>query len=100
MSDQAIGRKVIDPKAITGEDKIDQKQLGRLVLCVRLDETSTGEQNRLAKEGEEYPMTVDANGFLRVVLPEGTEVESAELEVQRQSMVLLEQIRDLLMKIA
>lgn len=97
---QQVGTGAVDPKAITGGDRLPGKQLGELVVGIRLDEVSTGEANRLASEGKFYPLTMDANGFLRVTLPEGTQVEPEELAVQRASHDLLIEIRDLLLKIA
>lgn len=97
---QQVGTGAVDPKAITGEDRDTSKKIGELVVGIRLDAVPTNEANKLAAEGSFYPLTMDAKGFLRVVLPEGTQVESEELEVQRENNILLSEIRDLLMKIA
>ena len=100
---QEVGSRAVDPKALTGEDALTKRQKaqrGEMVLGIRQDAVPTNEANKLAAEGGFYPLTLDAKGFLRVTLPEGTEVESAELEVQRENNILLSEIRDLLMKIA
>ena len=87
---QLTGGRAVDPKAITGEDALDQKQLAELVVGIRLDSVPTGEAQRLAGEGKFYPLTMDANGFLRVTLPEGTKVKTEELEVLQEIRTLLE----------
>ena len=98
---QEVGSFGVDPKALTGSDQPNQKkQHGELVLGLRLDEVPTGEAKRLAADGKFYPLTMDSNGFLRVTLPEGTKVETEELEVMREMSGLLEEIRDALLKIA
>ena len=98
---QEVGSFGVDPKALTGRDQPNQKkQHGELVVGIRLDEVPTGEAKRLAGEGKFYPLTMDANGFLRVTLPEGAKVETDELQVMREMALLLEEIRDALLKIA
>lgn len=89
---QEIGGGLVDPKAITGADRLKNKNLGELVGAVRIDSVPTGEAQRLAAEGKFFPLTVDANGFLRVTLPEGTEVKTVELETLLRIETLLEKL--------
>ncbi len=89
---QEIGGGLVDPKAITGEDRLKNKNLGELVGGIRLDSVPTSEAQRLAKEGKFFPLTVDQNGFLRVTLPEGTKVETEEMAVLLRIEALLEKL--------
>jgi hypothetical protein len=93
---QQAGSRAVDPKALTGADALNQRQLAELVVGIRLDSVPTGEAQRLAAEGKFYPLTVNANGFLRVVLPEGTEVKTQELEALLRIETLMGQMVDLL----
>ena len=77
----------------------DKRTLGELVVGIRVDAVPVGEAQRLAAAGQFYPLTVDANGFLRVTLPEGTAVETNELEVWREILAVLKDMRASLLKI-
>lgn len=89
---QELGGGLVNPKALTGADKPKNKTLGELVGGIRLDSVPTSEANRLAAEGKFFPLTVDANGFLRVTLPEGALVETEELGALLRIEKLLEEL--------
>ena len=76
-----------------------KRTLGELVVGIRVDAVPAGEAERLAAAGQFYPLTVDARGFLRVTLPEGTTVATGELEVWREILAVLKDIRASLLKI-
>ena len=75
------------------------KRVGELVFGIRIDAVPESEAKRLADEGKFHPLTIDKNGFLRVVLPEAQKLQVNE-QVQSEIRSLLEEIRDLLMEIA
>jgi hypothetical protein len=89
----------IDPKVVNGPYDEYRKMLLELVGGIRIDEAPTGDGPRLAKQGKFHPFTVDKNGYLRVTVPEGTVVESTEVEVLLRIEQLMIEQRDLLLKI-
>lgn len=93
-------QQAVDPKALGTQEEIVRKLLAELVCGIRVDEAPTSETKRIADEGKFYPLTIDKNGFLRVSLPEGTKVETQELEVLLRIEALLEQQVSLLQEIA
>lgn len=97
---QDIDSRVIDAKAVNGPYEEVRKQLLALLAGIRTDAAPTGDAQRLAGEGNAYPLTVDKNGYLRVTMPEGAKVEATELEVLLRIEQLLIEQRDLLHKIA
>lgn len=97
---QQIGTQAIDPKAVNTPNDQPAKLIAELLTAIRVDTAPSHDGERLADEGQFYPLTVDTNGFLRVALPDGTKVESSELEVLREIRDLLIENRDLLLKIA
>lgn len=100
MSQQAVNSEaVVRNRRADGTDE-SRTLRGELVVGVRVDAVPKGDADRLAAEGRFYPLTVDADGQLRVVLPEGTRVETAELAVLREIRDLLAESRDLLLRIA
>jgi hypothetical protein len=100
VSDQTVNTGALDVKAQGSAYDQTPPRRAKLVVGIRLDGVPAGEAQRLAAEGRFYPLTLDANGFLRVTLPEGTTVNTNERDVHRESRDLLEEIRDLLLKIA
>ena len=90
----------VDLKAVNTPYEDYAKQLGELLLAIRLDSSPAAEAARLTAEGKYYPLTVDANGFLRVTLPEGTKVVVGMPELLEEMRDLLSEMRDLLLKIA
>lgn len=91
MSERIIGNEY-DPDVLPNS--------AQLVAGIRVDRLPANEALRLASDGEFYPLTTDADGNLRVALPVAAKVETAELEVLREMRGFLEEIRDLLVKIA
>lgn len=91
MSEQRIGT----------EYDSDRRTMGDLVVGIRKDDAPTGEADRLAADGEFYPVTTDEDGNLRVAIPAATKIDmQALLEVERENGLLLAEIRDLLRQIA
>ena len=74
----------------TGYDG-EQRNLGMLIVGVRIDDLPTGESERLVAAGQFHPLTFDANGNLRVVAPPAQAETSDEVR-------LLKDIRDLLIE--
>lgn len=91
MSERAIN---------TNYDQDQQRNIGEMVVGIRIDTLPTGEASRLAAVGRFQPLTTDKDGNLRVVPPDGIKVVSAELEVLLRIEALLIEQRDLLLKIS
>lgn len=92
-----------DDRTLTeiSEGKSPPKALqGELVVGVRVDDLPEIERERLAGEGKFYPITTDSKGNLRVVTPDGIKVETDELEVLRELLAVMIEVRDLLREIA
>ena len=87
-------------QAINTNFDSSRRNLGDLVVGIRVDALPQGEAERLAAAGQFYPLTVDERGCLRVAIPEGSKVDTEELEVLREIRDLLAEHRDLLLKIA
>ena len=91
MSEQRIG---------LAYDK-DVRTMGDLVVGIRKDDAPAGEADRLAEDGDFYPVTLDKNGNLRVTIPAATKIDMQRLlQVNRENNELLTEIRDLLRIIA
>ena len=103
MSQQAINQ-VYDTDDRSDEQRAAgvsaKPKIGELVVGVRIDALPQSEAERLAGEGRFHPLTLDADGNLRVTMPDGISVKSEELEVLREIRNLLVESRDLLLKIA
>lgn len=99
---QQVGSKAVDLVGVnTRNDELaNQKQLAELVTGIRIDSLPASDAKRLAKEGHFYPLTLDENGQLRVVLQPGTKVVPEEIEVLLRIEALLIEQRELLMNIA
>lgn len=74
--------------------------VGSLVVGIRVDTVPLNESTRIAADVEYYPLTLDKRGFLQVVLPGDTVIETKELEVLREIRETMIEVRDLLQKIA
>lgn len=100
MSQQAINTEaIVKERQSSGVDAV-RRLLGELLVGIRVDDLPSGEAERLAAEGKFYPLTVNADGHLRVVTPDWIKVQTAELEVLLRIEQLLTEQRDLLLKIA
>lgn len=107
MSQQLIDTKLIDPDDEYRE-KLDDSAKRRayprkrmeFVGGVRVDDLPTSDSERLAAEGNFYPLTMDQDGCLWVRFPSGLKVETAELEVLLRIESLLKEQVNLLRKIA
>lgn len=103
MSQQVVGTKFDnDDRTLQqlADGKYEPKQLGELVVGVRVDAIPEVEADRLAAEGKFHPLTIDKNGCLRVRMPDGIKVQNEELEVLREIRDLCAESRDLLVKLA
>lgn len=97
---QQLGQHVIDVSAVnTSYDEVRKPALADLAAGIRIDDAPTHDGQRLADEGEVYPLTIDNSGHLRVVMPANATVETQELEVLREIRDLIIETRDLLLKI-
>lgn len=103
MSQEQVNTKAVDlvGHGTANDEFKDRRQIGNLVIGVRIDDLPEDETARLAAEGYFSPLTIDPNGNLRVALPpSGTKVETQELEVLIRIEQLLIEQRNLLLKIA
>ena len=79
----------------------DRRTMGDLVVGIRKDDVPAGEADRLAEDGDFYPVTTDQDGNVRVAIPDTTKIDMQRLlQVTRENNVLLTEIRDLLRQIA
>ena len=99
MGGQQVGSGGIDPKVVHGPYDESLKQLGDLVVGIRIDAVPSNEGNRLAAQGRFYPLTLDKSGNLRVTMAESEGVTD-QLLVLREVRDLMAEVRDLLLKIA
>lgn len=100
MSDRPINEQVLDLATLNTSAEDTRRQLVSLIAGVRIDDLPESDRQRIAGEGNCYPLVVDKDGRLRVIMADGVKVETQELEVLRDNNRLLIEIRDLLMKIA
>lgn len=89
---QELGKQAVDLKTVGTPYDDPRKNLGEIIVGIRVDAVPANDAERLAEEGKFYPLTTDKNGFLRVVQPEGTSVETPEI------VALLTEIRDLMIE--
>lgn len=91
MSEQRIGT----------EYDSTRRTMGDLVVGIRKDDAPAGEADRLAADGEFYPITTDEDGNLRVSIPDTTKIDmQALLDAVQEGNALLTEVRDLLLSIA
>ena len=95
-----LNTKAVDLLTVNTANEDKKRQIGEMMLGIRIDAVPAHEGERLAREGNFYPLTLNKDGRLRAELPDGTKVEPLELEVLREQTALLIEIRDLLLKIA
>ena len=98
---QEMNSKAVDLTELNTGDadlrkKSKPKQQGEMVFGIRIDALPENEAEVLAKEGYFYPLTLDAKGQLRTVLPSDQKIVAAEQQLLLECRNLLEQIRDVL----